>query len=160
MMQHLKTSASNKAYKGFTLIELMIAVAIVGILAMISYPAYKGHTAKSHRIEAKTALAELASKQEIFFAQNSTYTTEVSANTGLGYGSTKSKHNDLYTLSARSCSATATDINRCYIVQAEATDAFQMKYDPDCIFMSIDSTGVSRASTDAAGTNDTTDDCW
>lgn len=50
--------------QGFTLIELMIAVAIVGILASIAYPSYQSSVMKSRRADAKSALLELANFME------------------------------------------------------------------------------------------------
>jgi type IV pilus assembly protein PilE len=58
---------------GFTLIELMIVLAIVGILAAISYPSYKDSVYKSRRSEAKAALMDLATRQEQYFSNTKTY---------------------------------------------------------------------------------------
>jgi type IV pilus assembly protein PilE len=55
---------------GFTLIELMIAVAIVGILASIAYPSYIGQVRKSKRADAKAALVSFANAMEIWKMQN------------------------------------------------------------------------------------------
>jgi type IV pilus assembly protein PilE len=54
-------TASNK---GFTLIEVMIVVAIVGILAAVAYPSYQDHVRKSRRAEAQSALMGLAAAME------------------------------------------------------------------------------------------------
>lgn len=67
---------------GFTLIEVMITVAIVGILAAVAYPNYTEHVKKSARAEAITALIDAANRQEQFFVDNHDYTT-VLANLGL-----------------------------------------------------------------------------
>ncbi|QQQ03849.1 type IV pilin protein [Lysobacter enzymogenes] len=58
---------------GFTLIELMIAVAIVGILAAIAYPAYDDSVRKGRRAQAKADLVELAQRAERFYTLNNTY---------------------------------------------------------------------------------------
>ncbi len=57
-------SASFKHAKGFTLIELMIVVAVVAILATIAMPSYQEHVRKSRRAQAKADLVELAQQLE------------------------------------------------------------------------------------------------
>jgi len=59
--------------KGFTLIELMIVVAIVGLLAAIAYPSYQEYIARARRADAKTVLLENAQFLERFYTQNGTY---------------------------------------------------------------------------------------
>ncbi len=61
--------------KGFTLIELMITVAIVGILAAIAYPSYQEQVAKSRRSEATNALMSAAQALERYYSANGRYTT-------------------------------------------------------------------------------------
>lgn len=61
--------------RGFTLIELMIVVAIVGILAAIAYPAYTDSVRKGRRAEARAALMNLLQQQERYMTQNSSYET-------------------------------------------------------------------------------------
>ena len=62
-----------RGMRGFTLIELMITVAIVGILASIAYPSYIESVRKGRRAEARAALTELMQQQERFMTQNNTY---------------------------------------------------------------------------------------
>lgn len=58
---------------GFTLIELMITVAIVAILAAVAYPSYIEHVRKSRRAQAKADLVELAQLAERFHTANGTF---------------------------------------------------------------------------------------
>lgn len=60
--------------KGFSLIELMIAVVIVGILATIAVPSYQSHIIKASRAAAQTELLELASIQEKIYLNSNAYT--------------------------------------------------------------------------------------
>ncbi|QGW84718.1 type IV pilin protein [Variovorax paradoxus] len=63
----------RNAEKGFTLIELMITVAIVGILAAIAYPSYTEYVMRSRRVEGQNLLNDAAARQERFRAQNGVY---------------------------------------------------------------------------------------
>ena len=69
----------------FTLIELMVAVAIVGILASIAYPTYQDSVMKSRRADAKGALLGFENAMERYFTVNNTY---------LGAGGTDGSHAD------------------------------------------------------------------
>lgn len=60
----MKTAMSHRRNEGFTLIELIIAVAIVGILAAIAYPTYVDSVRKARRAEARATLIELAQWME------------------------------------------------------------------------------------------------
>ena len=59
--------------RGFSLIELLIAVALVGILAGIAYPAYTSHVQRAHRAEARAVLLEAAQYMERYYSANTSY---------------------------------------------------------------------------------------
>ncbi len=63
----------KSSISGFTLIELMITVAILAILMTIAVPAYQDYTTKSKRADAKVTLMQEAQALERFFSTNSTY---------------------------------------------------------------------------------------
>lgn len=71
----------NTKAQGFTLIELMIVVAIIGILAAIAYPSYTEYVQRGKRSEAKVALLEAVQNLERYYSANGTYLN--AAGTGL-----------------------------------------------------------------------------
>jgi len=91
----------NKKIKngGFTLIELMITVAIMGILATIAYPSYNDFVVRNNRAEAPRELVRLANLQEQLFVDSRAYTANIS---DLGVGSTAvwETPNGLYKISS------------------------------------------------------------
>jgi type IV pilus assembly protein PilE len=68
--------------RGFTLIELMITVVVVGILAAIAYPSYEGYLRRSKRSEASQLLAAIANREAQYLLDSRMYTTVIGA-TGL-----------------------------------------------------------------------------
>lgn len=78
-----------KKAAGFTLIELMIVVAIVGILAAIAYPSYMDSVRKSRRADAKAALSNAAQALERYYTEKNSY---LNATLGDGAGTVFPDH--------------------------------------------------------------------
>lgn len=72
---------------GFTLIEMLIVVIILGIMASLTYPSYQRYVLQSHRAEAITTLLELANRQEQWLLDRGRYASHLAE---LGFSSSYS----------------------------------------------------------------------
>lgn len=102
--------------KGFNLIELLITVAIIGILSAIAYPNYQEYVIQSRRSEGIAMLLQVMQQQERFFTEQITYTTDLTA---LGFTLTAgavASENDYYRITAAACDALS--LNRCVLLTA------------------------------------------
>jgi type IV pilus assembly protein PilE len=139
---------SSKRNFGFTLIELMIVVAIVAILATIAYPSYRNSVIRTNRAQAKAALLDVQVAQEKFFLQNKRYvstTTGISAVSPAGLGLRTTTENGLYDISIASGS---DDTNFTVVATAKGSQTS----DTNCLVLTIDDSG---ARTPAPSTG-----CW
>jgi type IV pilus assembly protein PilE len=149
---------------GFTLVELMITVVVVSILMSIAIPAYNAQIRKGRRTEAKTALLDLAGREERYFNTNNTY-TNMAAN--LGYapaGSTTTVTNlavgsGYYQVTASSPAANGVAAPSYEVTATPRTP--DQQNDTQCQWFSVDSTGKQLANTqNGGGGTDTSSTCW
>ena len=103
---------------GITLIELMVVVALLGILASIAYPAYQDQMMKSRRTDGHAELMSIMNAQERFFTNFGSYTTSLTgaAPAGLGLADVASEKGH-YTVTAAACGA---GIAQCVALTATA----------------------------------------
>lgn len=136
---------------GFTLIELMITVAIVGILAAVAYPSYQQHITKTRRAEAKVCLSELAQFMERFYTTNLRYDVDTGGtDVALPSIQCRTELADYYTTQFVTDSVDA----RSYTLEA-VPKGTQAANDTACGTLSLDQAGVKGSSVSGAATT-----CW
>lgn len=146
---------SVRKVSGFTLVELMIVVAIVGVLVGIAYPAYMGSIQKSRRADAMTELSDLATRLQRCYTTNTTFNSvegicitkdSVTATDGI-----KSSEK-FYVIKGSSFSKTA------YKLTATPIAGTSQASDKQCQTFTLTQSG-EKAAFDADN-NNSTESCW
>ena len=125
-------------HSGFTLVELMIVIAIIGVLAAIALPAYQDYVKQAKRADAKSALLSVQLAEEKYRANNTTYGTLPQ----IGASATSPDGN--YTIEVGGLSATAY-----------AATAAPSHSDPECGTL-----GITAADVRSETGSYTVDQCW
>ncbi|HUX73964.1 MAG TPA: type IV pilin protein [Steroidobacteraceae bacterium] len=147
----------GRAARGFTLIELVVALIISAILVAIAIPGYSAYVRKGRRTDAKTALLDLASLEERYFSTANVYTQTASQ---LGYtafpttvgGGYYQVQQPVVTLAVAPTSGSPSGTPASFSITANAIGD-QLK-DTDCLSFTVTSSGLQTASPDPAST------CW
>jgi type IV pilus assembly protein PilE len=147
---------SNQEH-GVTLLELVIVVAVVGILAGIAVPAYRSHVLRANRLEGRSLLLALAAAQEKFYLQCSTYaaTLDPNATTDCDTGQLRfptDSERGYYRITM-----TSADTSGWTAEAAPTTDSSQLD-DVRCQKFGLTSTGARSARTSVDIPNDV--ECW
>ncbi|MBL8305351.1 MAG: type IV pilin protein [Rubrivivax sp.] len=128
---HFRPSPTRR---GFSLIELMIAVAVMAVIVAIAVPTYQGTVRKSRRAEATASLTAIMQAQERWRSNNPAYCTELTAaptDDPAGLGQSDSTSGGYYTLALSNVGANG------YTVTATATAGKSQAEDGDCATLRI-----------------------
>lgn len=147
----------SRSSRGFTLIEVMIVVAIVGILVAIAYPSYQGYLIRNNRNIAKGDLLELQQWMERNYTLTNNYSISPGGGTitisSLPYSASPRTGTSHYTITfSAGPSATA------YTLSAAPTGSLQVK-DTTCGTLTLDSAGI-RGAKGSAGNVTVVNNCW
>ena len=146
-----QTASPKSAQRGFTLIELMVAVAIVAILATIAATSYTSQVQRSRRTDARSALLDLAGREEKLFSTTNAYTNSLAA---LGYASA-TVGSGYYTVAVASPDATQVVPAGTPTYLITATTFGTQVGDTQCATLSVNQTGLQTSTGGAPAAT-----CW
>ncbi|QBE62389.1 type IV pilin protein [Pseudoduganella lutea] len=136
---------------GFTLVELMVVVAVAGVLAATAYPGYRQHVIRAKRTEGQVALQALMQQQERYFTQNNRYIAFDAASNSdearlFRWWSGASAATSAYEIEGRACDGEA--IADCVqLIATPGTARVDGRHrDPSCDRLILTSTGLHLAS--------------
>lgn len=99
--------------KGFTLIEIMVVIVIIGVLAAFAVPAYQKYTQRAARAEGQQLAMSIMAAQERFYLEHAAYTDKLGNGAGeLGFSKLTSESGH-FKAKAEECAAPATGLSRC-----------------------------------------------
>lgn len=149
---HTRHIHPPKRQRGFTLIELMITVAIVGILAAVAYPSYVGQVRKGKRAECRAGLYQAMQQEERYFTQYNQYYGIPASGTSL----VKNFSGDSLAKSACAISSSTTNLTSTVVVTATP------QYTGDSVSaITLDSVGNKGCTVNGtAYTSNAPKDCW
>lgn len=147
-----------KRSRGFSLIELMVVVTIITILGAIAVPTYNASVRKSRRAEAKTALMDMAAREERYFATQNVYTSSPVALQYATSGSWPVAIGSYYSISSATVTAATATTPGTYVLQIVPSAGSPQLQDTSCQLFQVDQTG-KQSSQDGSG-DDTSTTCW
>lgn len=138
--------------RGFTLIELMVVVAIIGIIAAFAMPSYREYVAATRRAEAATALLEGAQALERYYSANGTYITAANALPAVFPTQAPANGTAYYTIAVQ-----GTPTRSAYTLRATRVAGGVMASD-GCGDLELNQTGARALNGNTTGK--TVADCW
>ena len=145
-----------KHNRGVTLLELMIVVAIVGIIMAFALPSYRDYTVRAHRVDAKTMLTRISAAQEKYYLVNNEYCSNADMDDDLpeGLGIAHYSNEGYYNVTVDDDDY---DLALGYTIVATAVGG-QLEDDAGCKVLTLNHRGVRFGGASQGGTDDP--HCW
>ena len=144
-----KPFASRSRFAGFSLIELLVTVTLIGLLVAIALPSYQNNMRRTQRTDAYAALTTVADRLEQTYNNQTAPRSYVSNLASLGMTTTSAA--GYYDMTVAACTGGA--LADCYLITATARSDGPQWGDTDCRSLTVDSSGRRTSSPDSSA-------CW